>query len=103
MLSSPVVVELNILKFRIKAAPSETQQAFTMRRLSSFLAIALLLSHLEPGSVAAQSARPSPTQTSDKYADKLPAFEDFVRQQMEKNKVPGLTIGFIKDDYIWVK
>jgi CubicO group peptidase (beta-lactamase class C family) len=22
---------------------------------------------------------------------------------MEKNKVPGLTIGFVKDDYIWVK
>ena len=26
-----------------------------------------------------------------------------VRQQMEKNKIPGLAIGFIKDDYIWVK
>lgn len=49
--------------------------------------------------------RPGPTQTqaSDKYADKLPAFEEFVRQQMEKNKVPGLTIGFVKDDYMWVK
>ena len=42
-------------------------------------------------------------QTSDKYADKFRVFEDFVRQQMEKNKIPGMTIGFVKDDYVWVK
>lgn len=50
-----------------------------------------------------QAARHLPKQTADKYADKLRAFEDFVLQQMEKNKVPGLTVGFIKDDYLWVK
>lgn len=42
-------------------------------------------------------------QTAKRYADKLRVFEDFVRVQMEKNKIPGLTVGFIKDDYVWVK
>jgi CubicO group peptidase (beta-lactamase class C family) len=64
---------------------------------SIFLTFALLLGLIQ--------FRPGTTQTqaSDKYAEKLPAFEEFVRQQMEKNKVPGLTIGFVKDDYMWVK
>jgi CubicO group peptidase (beta-lactamase class C family)/tetratricopeptide (TPR) repeat protein len=43
------------------------------------------------------------TQPADKYADKLRIFEEFVRKQMEKDKIPGLTIGFYKDDYTWVK
>lgn len=42
-------------------------------------------------------------QTAERYAEKLRVFEDFVRAQMEKNKIPGLTVGFIKDDYVWVK
>lgn len=64
---------------------------------SIFLTFALLLAltQFRPG--AAQK------QVTDQYAEKLPAFEEFVRQQMEKNKVPGLTIGFVKDDYMWVK
>jgi len=41
-------------------------------------------------------------QPADKYADKLRVFEEFVRNQMEENKIPGLTIGFYKDDYTWV-
>src|SRR5262249_37134543 len=41
-------------------------------------------------------------QPADKYADKLRIFEEFVRAQMEKEKIPGLTIGFYKDDYTWV-
>jgi CubicO group peptidase (beta-lactamase class C family)/tetratricopeptide (TPR) repeat protein len=40
---------------------------------------------------------------SPQYADKLAVFEEFVRQQMEKDKIPGMTIGFFKDDYGWVK
>lgn len=51
----------------------------------------------------AQVAPASPVQLSDKYAQRLHAFEEFVHQWMQKNKVPGLTIGFIKDDYVWVK
>jgi CubicO group peptidase (beta-lactamase class C family) len=74
-----------------------------MKKTSIILTGALLLCHLQFYQVAAQIPQSSQTQTPDKYADKLRSFEQFVRQQMEKNKVPGLTIGFIKDDYIWVK
>jgi CubicO group peptidase (beta-lactamase class C family) len=74
-----------------------------MKKLFVFIAIALLLVQLQSTAATAQVAPSSQAQASDKYRDKLRAFEDFVRQQMEKNKVPGLTVGFIKDDYIWVK
>ena len=74
-----------------------------MKKLFVFIAIALLLIQLQSTAATAQVAPSSQAQASDKYTDKLRAFEDFVRQQMEKNKVPGLTVGFIKDDYIWVK
>jgi CubicO group peptidase (beta-lactamase class C family) len=74
-----------------------------MKKLFVFIAIALLPVQLQSTAATAQVAPSSQAQASDKYRDKLRAFEDFVRQQMEKNKVPGLTVGFIKDDYIWVK
>jgi CubicO group peptidase (beta-lactamase class C family) len=74
-----------------------------MKILSVFLTIAFLFYCVQIHPVAAQISQPSQKQTADKYADELRAFEDFVRQQMEKNKIPGLTIGFIKDDYVWVK
>ncbi len=41
--------------------------------------------------------------TPDEYAPKLHLFEEFVKGQMEKDKIPGLTIGFTKDKYTWVK
>jgi CubicO group peptidase (beta-lactamase class C family) len=47
-----------------------------------------------------QTTSPS---NGDKYSEKLLIFEKFVRNQMEKDKIPGLTIGFYKDDYVWVK
>ncbi len=37
------------------------------------------------------------------YAEAIRTFEKFVIQQMSLDKVPGLSIGFIKDDFIWVK
>ncbi len=45
----------------------------------------------------------SPLPPAQQYADKLAAFEEFVHQQMQKDKIPGMTIGFFKDDYGWVK
>ncbi len=74
-----------------------------MKKLFVFITIALLLFQLQLIETTAQVSQSSQAQTTDKYADKLRAFEQFVRGQMEKNKIPGLTIGFIKDDYVWVK
>ncbi len=74
-----------------------------MKKLFVFITIALLLFQLRLVETTAQTSQSSQAQTTDKYADKLRAFEEFVRGQMEKNKTPGMTIGFIKDDYVWVK
>ncbi len=66
-----------------------------MKRLACFLIIALLYCQL--------LIQPAPAQSSGKYADKIKSFEDFVRLQMALEQVPGLSIGFIKDDFMWAK
>ena len=38
-----------------------------------------------------------------RFTEQLRAFERFVRQQMEADKTVGITIGFFKDDFTWVK
>lgn len=37
------------------------------------------------------------------YSDAITAFGKFVERQMALDKVPGLSIGFMKDDFIWSK
>jgi CubicO group peptidase (beta-lactamase class C family) len=74
-----------------------------MKKLFGFIAMTLLLFQLQFVEATAQVSQSSQARTADNYGDKLRVFEDFVRQQMEKNKTPGMTIGFIKDEYIWVK
>ncbi|MBD0324943.1 MAG: serine hydrolase [Pyrinomonadaceae bacterium] len=73
-----------------------------LRKVLAFISIALILVGFsrQPSSVtAAQSS----LQTSDDYEDKLRRFEEFVRAEMAKDKIPGMTIGFIKDDYTWIE
>ena len=66
-----------------------------IREISALLFAAMaLLCH--PATAYSQSAS---TEAADKYAEKLRLFEVFARQQMERDKVPGITIGFYKDDY----
>ena len=74
-----------------------------MKRIYVLVLIALLFWHISIAQPSAQVVPTSSASASDKYADKLRSFEEFVRQQMEKNNVPGLTIGFVKDDYMWVR
>ncbi|PWT93527.1 MAG: hypothetical protein C5B54_01710 [Acidobacteria bacterium] len=42
-------------------------------------------------------------QAGEEYAAKLKKFEDYVTRQMKESQTPGLAIGFMKDDYVWVK
>ncbi len=74
-----------------------------MRKSLTTITAALLLCcyFLQTLTVLAVDTRPQPS--TDKYADKLRSFEDFVKRQMEKDKIPGLTIGFSKDDETWVR
>lgn len=37
------------------------------------------------------------------YSEAIKAFEKFVIEQMALDKVPGLSVGFMKDDFIWTK
>jgi CubicO group peptidase (beta-lactamase class C family) len=52
---------------------------------------------------ALSSPLPPAPQTSDAYAERLRVFAKFVRAEMAKDKIPGLTIGFMKDDYVWTE
>jgi CubicO group peptidase (beta-lactamase class C family) len=44
-----------------------------------------------------------PPDSAIKISKKLQAFEAFVLEQMKKDKIPGLTIGFSKEGKTWVK
>ncbi|MBC7910934.1 MAG: beta-lactamase family protein, partial [Pyrinomonadaceae bacterium] len=74
-----------------------------MKRPAYLLIIALLCFQLLLSPANAFTLQPIPAQAAGKYADKIKAFEDFVRQQMATERVPGLSIGFIKDDFMWAK
>jgi CubicO group peptidase (beta-lactamase class C family) len=39
----------------------------------------------------------------DPYAARLREFEEFVNASMKLDKIPGMTVGFFKDEYTWVK
>lgn len=54
------------------------------------------------GFVSSASAQ-TINKTANQYAARLRTFEDFVREQMKTDRTVGITIGFIKDDYTWVK
>lgn len=41
--------------------------------------------------------------SNENYAQKIKTFEEFVKTQMEIDKIPGLSIGFYKDDFVWAK
>ena len=42
-------------------------------------------------------------QEKDPYAGDLAVFREFVRQQMEADRIPGLSVGFYKGDYQWTE
>jgi len=52
----------------------------------------------------AQSRKPAITAASaSQYKEELKEFEDYVARQMEIDKTPRLSIGFMKDDFVWAK
>jgi len=71
-----------------------------MKRVSIMISALLLAACLHPFKAVGQTEA-SPA--GAKYAERLRRFEEFVRQQMEHDKIPGLTIGFRTEDYTWLK
>jgi CubicO group peptidase (beta-lactamase class C family) len=55
-----------------------------------------------PSSVVAKGSTPNVGGPGE-YAHKLRIYEEFVRQEMERERIPGITIGFVKDGDMWVK
>jgi len=48
-------------------------------------------------------AQSTASQTTDPYAERLRAFEEFVGAGIKLDRIPGMTIVGFKDDYTWVK
>lgn len=67
-----------------------------MRFITSLLIIAFLfMQAITPATAVAQTVNPFQKQVAE--------FETFVKSQMTVDKIPGLSIGFIKDDVVWTK
>lgn len=78
-----------------------------MKRLSFLVTLALsltLILSVQPLLVA-QTVNPTNghSQATGKYAKQLRLFDEFAQKQMALDKTVGVTIGFMKDDFVWVK
>ena len=76
-----------------------------MKKLTPLILIATLASGF-PFSFRSYGAIDRPARgvrTSGEFTRKLRIYEEFVKQQMELEHIPGLTVGFVKDGYMWVK
>lgn len=79
-----------------------------MKKLAQLLTLALLLNtSLFVPAALAQKAKPAAprtgVRTAAQYAKAIQHFEEFARKQMALDKTVGMTIGFMKDDFVWVK
>ena len=76
-----------------------------MRNVTRITILALLLQITigSPFLVFAQSPKPTQSASATQYKEELKQFDEFVARQMKFDKTPGLTIGFIKDGFTWVK
>ena len=78
-----------------------------MRKVARIVLLALLLQLTNASQfvVLAQTAKPTRAAATNasQYKEELKQFDDFVAKQMKFDKTPGLTIGFIKDGFTWVK
>lgn len=70
-------------------------------RLSSVLLIFALL--CGPAAWRAGARAQSGADAGGRYASAIREFEEFVRAQMERDRIPGMTVGFSRGDYTWVK
>lgn len=74
---------------------------FSLRETLSLAVAAVLLCGLVFGVPAV--AQSPPSQAPDPYAERLRAFEEFVNASMKRDRIPGMTVGFFKDEYTWLK
>ena len=44
-----------------------------------------------------------PLWASSKYSKQIEVFGEWIVKQMERDRIPGLSIGFMKDDFVWAE
>jgi CubicO group peptidase (beta-lactamase class C family) len=86
------------IKISRKGAKAQRGQAITALLISL-----VMLGQMFLPAIKAQEKQPTQSTEPSKYADKIRVFEEFVKKQMETDRIPGLSIGFIKDDFTWAK
>ena len=78
-----------------------------MKRFSPIMTLALLLTFILSAQplVLAQNSKPAKgrANTAGQYEKQIRLFEEFARKQMALDKTVGMTIGFMKDDFVWVQ
>jgi CubicO group peptidase (beta-lactamase class C family)/tetratricopeptide (TPR) repeat protein len=78
-----------------------------MKKPAQVFALLLLLQFLAPAQLVVVAQKPKATRSkateSGRYAKQIALFEEFVRKQMALDRTVGLTIGFMKDDFVWIK
>jgi CubicO group peptidase (beta-lactamase class C family) len=75
----------------------------SLRKTSSLAVAAFLLCAYVCPHAPARAQTAAPPRTADPYAEQLRAFEEFVAAGIKRDRIPGMTVGFFKDDYTWVK
>jgi CubicO group peptidase (beta-lactamase class C family)/Flp pilus assembly protein TadD len=76
-----------------------------MCRKVRFFIVCTLVGSLffHPASVSVVQVKAQKQAAARKYAAELREFENFVGQQMKRDRTVGMTVGFFKDDFVWVK
>lgn len=78
-----------------------------MQRLAKIFILVLLLQFFVPAPAPVLAQKPKRVKSkaldARQFAKELALFEEFVRKQMALDQTVGLTIGFMKDDFVWVK
>ena len=78
-----------------------------MKRLSPItsLALTLIITLCSQPVLLAQIVNPTNghVQTAGHYEKQIRLFDEFARKQMALDKTVGLSIGFMKDDFVWAK
>jgi CubicO group peptidase (beta-lactamase class C family) len=73
---------------------------FSVRKSLSLAVVAVLLCGFVRVPAGAQTGA---ARAADPYAERLREFEEFVGAAMKRDRIPGMTVGFFKDEYTWVK
>jgi len=74
-----------------------------MRKIALLVLLALCLQVAVVNNFAVLAQARKPATATTQYKAELKEFDEFVASQMKLDKTPGLTIGFMKDDFVWAK